>query len=396
MSSSNQENKNLQNSQLMPMYVLQPKEEEVNLLHILRVMGRRKWSIFFVTLFFTLLAFSLAFFLPKKYSSQVSLLPIKEKSGGLMDGMADQLSAIPGIGDKIGEGGGSKNKQLLGILKSRHLSEKIIEQFDLMKVIFANQWDENKKEFHSAWLGLKPVPVMEDAVKKFKDKVVDVDLEKKTGLIKIEVTLKDPKLAAQVANAMVVELQNFIEEHALTVQKRKRIFLEQEFIKNQKEILQAGKDISEFYSKFNVSSSIPKINIPTEEAENLPSIEEILKQRLNNISGDESGEKIAKKQSTSSMTQIPGQVYLEYLALNKELLNRSHMLLNQQVRYARAEEKKDELGFQIIDEAIVPFRHSFPLYKVFLPIGLGAGLLISILFIFFQEYIRKVRGSELS
>ena len=145
--------------------------------------------------------------------------------------MAASLSDMPGIGSKLGKLtgnlGGDKSREFVNILKSRTLIQAIIMKYNLMPVLFEDQWDEEKQEFHYKFPKfLSAIPVIEDGVNRFSDKIATIESEKKTGLIKITVTMKNPVLASTVANGMMLQLQEFISNNALTVEKRNRIFIE--------------------------------------------------------------------------------------------------------------------------------------------------------------------------
>ena len=89
-------------------------------------------------------------------------------------------------------------------------------------------------------------PTMEDAVKKMKEDVTTMD-DKKAKTINIAGIFKSPELVARVVNAYVEELQKFINANAFTTAKRNRIFIEGQLAENKTELLEAGKEINDFY-----------------------------------------------------------------------------------------------------------------------------------------------------
>ena len=256
MTSSPEKNLEKNNGELLqhhPSWFHQPsiynyEEEEINLLELWRTIYKRKWQILGVTFSFTLIAILTTFILPVKYTAEVTIMPLTSgKSKGGLSAMASQLGSIPllgGLTDKLSSG---KSKELVNILKSRTLSENIITRFDLLKVLFANQYDAQTDTYFKKFL--KPIPVIEDGVGKFKSKYADVETKKKTGLIKVEVTMQNPVLAASVANGMVAELQDFINNNSVTLEKRNRIFIEEQLVKNRAKLLEGGKKLSSFYGQ---------------------------------------------------------------------------------------------------------------------------------------------------
>lgn len=372
-------------------------DDEINLLDLLRVINKRKWQILFVTAAFSLIAILLTFIMPRKYTSEVTLMSISQSKKGGLSSLASQMSSIPLVGGQLGglseKLGGSKNKEILNLLKSRTLTENIINRFNLMPALYEKQWDSKKQEFHFGFPKfLKPIPVIEDGVNKFQKKFSKVSHKKKTGLIKIQVTTKDPNLSANVANGMVVELQDFINNHSLTVEKRNRIFIEEQMVKNRAKLLEAGKDLNEAYSQKRISSVVPKLSVNVGSYKKLPETFEELRKYLESYGTDLALKE--KKSKNLVVPGVPGQVYLQYLMLNRQLLESSHALLTQQYEMSKIEEAKEDLAFQIIDKARVKVRVSSP--KLFLNIGVGllGGLFIALFIAFFREYLEKARIEE--
>ena len=192
------------------------EEEEVNLLDYWKVLKKFKKKIFGITAAFTILGILSCFVLSKKYEANATIMPLTQSgSGGGLSSLISQASSIPGIGGALsglGMGGGAqKSAQLVNFLKSRTLTEKVIQQMNLMPVIFKKRWNPQTQAFvPDMWGG---VPTMEDAVKVFQKKIAKISDDKKTGLIKIQVTMKDPVLSAAVANRMLLDLQSFIEKN---------------------------------------------------------------------------------------------------------------------------------------------------------------------------------------
>jgi uncharacterized protein involved in exopolysaccharide biosynthesis len=404
MSSDHFENNHQESQRIVPPWAYPPPmvhydaqytEEEINLLDMWRVLAKRKWQILAVIFLATSLALVMSWVMPKKYTAKVALMPLtSNKGGGSLSAMAASLSNIPLLGSQLGgiseELGGGKSKELINILKSRTLSEKIINRFDLMKMIFANQYDSKTRMFYSKlWW---PVPVMEDAVKKLTKKITEVELDKKTGLIEVEVTMKDADLAERVANGMVVELQDFISNNTLTVAKRNRIFIEEQMVKTKAKLLEAGKELNQFYSQNRISSVIPEIDVDAGSYEAQPVTFEEFRQEFEALQGKQDAAE--RKVINEKVRGVPGQVYLQYLTFNRELLAKTYTLLAQQYEISKIEEAKEDLAFQVIDRARVMIRPSSPKLMLNLVIGFTGGLFVAVFAAFFLEYLQKLKAKE--
>lgn len=368
--------------------------QEINLLDYWRVFSKRKWQIIIVTFLSVFLAFGITKVMPKKFKAEVTILPITAAgSGGGGSGLASQIGAMSLFGGALGDLGklgGGKTKELVNILKSNTLTEKIVVHFDLLKVFYANQYDPNTNTFFEKFM--KPIPVLEDAVSVFKKKYSIIEEEKKSGLVKISVIMKDPQLAAQIANRMILELQDFIENNSLTVSKRNRIFLEEQLVKTRAKLIEAGKDLNQFYADNKISSVVPQIDVSAGSYALAPKAFEEFRNDLDNLNAEQGV--VEEKKEQAIIRRVPGQVYLQYLNLNRELLAKTYALLMQQYEIAKIEEAKEDLAFQVIDKAKVKIRPSSPKLMLNLLIGFAGGFSIAIFLAFFREYIQKLKEQE--
>jgi len=367
------------------------KGHEVGVLDIFKALYKKKWFIISLTSFFIALSVFVTVLMPKKYTSVVTIMSLKGNKGGGFSMLTSQLGSMSlggGLGGIAESLGGNKNKELVSILKSRTLSEQLIDRFNLLPIIFSDQWDGKSKTFHSKLI-IFPPPVLEDGVNKFRKKFTKVLRNKKTGLIKISVTMKEPELAARVANGMVVALQDFINNNSLTVEKRNRIFIEEQMVKNKGRLLKAGMELNQFYSEKKISSVIPKVNVIVGSYEGQKQTFEEFRENLEQLQVDK--ESIPKDKETYILNGVPGQVYLQYLILNQELLAKIHTLLTQQYEFSKIEEAKEDLAFQVIDKAKVKIRSSSPKLFLNLSIGIFGGFFIAALIVLLKEISGKAK-----
>ncbi len=372
-----------------PVYALEG--ENVNILDYWRVLLKRKWLILFI--FFLVMGGIFVWTLnsPKKYTSKVTLMPMSSSGGGGFAAMAAQISSLPLIGGQMGDMteklGGGKSKELVNILKSRNLSERIITRFNLMPVLFKGRYGPQ-----AASLPEEKKPILQDGIVNFQKKIVKVEADKATGLIELQVTLENPELAAHVANGMIIELQDFIQNNSLTLAKRNRIFIEEQLVKNRVELLKAGKALNQFFSNDRISSVVPELDVEVGKYEGLPKTFEEFREQFGSLSGrQEAVEKMVKSETVKG---VPGRVYLEYLTLNRELLEKIHMMLTQQYEMAKIEEAKEDLGFQVLDRAEVMVRPSSPRMILNMLIAVVLGSFLAVFFAFFVEYLHKLRQQE--
>lgn len=116
------------------------------------------------------------------------------------------LAGIPGLG-------ATQNFEPIAILESRFLTEKYVEDNQLLPTLFSRQWDASRR----AWKTSDPerVPTPWKAYEKFTKKIRRVSQDAKTGLVSISITWNDPVIAARWANGLVAMTNEVLRRHAL-------------------------------------------------------------------------------------------------------------------------------------------------------------------------------------
>src|SRR5258707_3000203 len=144
-----------------------------------------------------------------------------------MSGAAGGLGGLGGMaGDLLGLK--STSDLFVGILTSRTVQDKLIQQFDLKKLYRDRR--------------------MEDARKDLADRT-SVLVDRKSQIISITVTDKNPQRAAAMGQAYVEELDRLVAELSISSARRERIFLEGRLQGVSKDLEAAEKDFSQFASK---------------------------------------------------------------------------------------------------------------------------------------------------
>ena len=172
-----------------------------------------------------------AFAIPKRYESTTRLMPPDGQSGS---GLA-MLAAMAG---KSGLGMGSMAGDLLGmrssgalfveILRSRTVEDRIVGRFDLRKVYGDRYWADARKHLGA---------------------YTDIAEDRKSEVISIQVTDRDPRRAAQIAQAYVDELDHLVAEVSTSSARRERIFIEDRLTSVKGELDRASQEFSQFASQ---------------------------------------------------------------------------------------------------------------------------------------------------
>ena len=321
----------------------------------------------------------LAFLIPTRYEATTQLMPPDGQSGA---GMA-MLSAFAGkagagLGGIAGDLMGLKNSGALfvGVMNSRTVQDRIIDQFNLKRV-----YRDSK---------------MEDARKSLAEHT-RIGEDRKSGIITITVIDHSPERAAEMSRAYATELDRVVADVSTSSARRERVFLEERLRAVKTDLDQASKDFSQFASK-NAAIDITAQGKAMVEAaallqgqlisaeSELQGLEAIytdqnirvrslrarigeLRSQLQKLGGEKesattpAGNTAASSDSGSYPTirKLPllGVTYFDLYRKTK-IQETVFELLTQQYELAKVEEAKEIPSVKILDVAVVPTKKSFP------------------------------------
>jgi capsule polysaccharide export protein KpsE/RkpR len=174
----------------------------------------------------------LAFLIPVRFKSTARLMPPdNNQSGGLaMAAAALSGGAAGGLGGIATDMLGLKSTSdiFVGILSSRTVQDKLIQQFDLRKLYRDRRMEDARKDLAEH---------------------TDISVDRKSQIITITVTDHDPKRAAAMGQAYLEELNHLVAELSTSSARRERIFLEGRLNSVSLDLEAAEKDFSQFSSK---------------------------------------------------------------------------------------------------------------------------------------------------
>lgn len=179
---------------------LQKEDEEIDLAALWETL-RNGWRLVGATvLTCTLLAVTAAFYMTPYYRSEVLLAPADDE--GVKNGLAGLAGQFGGLADLAGIGISSGDKEeAIALLKSRTLIQQFIADKQLLPVIFYKEWDAEKKNWKSD--DTDDIPTLNEAYEVFDDRIRDVKVDKKTGLVTFSITWRDREQAAEWAEELV-------------------------------------------------------------------------------------------------------------------------------------------------------------------------------------------------
>jgi uncharacterized protein involved in exopolysaccharide biosynthesis len=158
---------------------------------------------------------------PKWYRAEVTLAPAERQPAQGLVAQFGGLASLAGV-----DIGGSDSAEPIAVLESRQFSSRFVEEFDLLHVFFADDWDSVRKAWKSD--EQEDWPDTRDAVQYLEDNVRRVTQDSKTGLVTLAIQWKDPQAAAEWANALVSRLNEQMRQTALRDSSRNVEYLESE------------------------------------------------------------------------------------------------------------------------------------------------------------------------
>ena len=201
-------------------------EEEIDLLELIRTLLQAWKTIVGITILCTGLAVAYALYAPEIFKAETLLAPAQEEKSGSSSALSQfgGLAAMAGVSIP----GDSNVEQVVATLNSRKFLRTYINHNKLIPVLFEHIWDADKQ----AWMvpSAEDEPTVQEALQSFKA-CLSVDEDKKSGLITLSISWKDPEVAAQWANDLVKQLNEQLREQAIADSQKRVGYLEQELAK---------------------------------------------------------------------------------------------------------------------------------------------------------------------
>ena len=201
-------------------------EDEIDLLELIRTLLQAWKTIVGITILCAGLAVAYALYAPEVFKSETLLAPAQEEKSGASSALSQfgGLAAMAGISIPSD----SNVEQVVATLNSRKFLRTYINQNKLIPVLFDEMWDADSQVWKVT--SVEDEPTEQKAIESFKT-CLSVDEDKKSGLITLSISWKDPEVAAQWANDLVKQLNEQLREQAIADSRKRVGYLEQELAK---------------------------------------------------------------------------------------------------------------------------------------------------------------------
>ncbi len=194
-------------------------EDAIDLREVIKTLWAGRLVILLCIVVGTAGAVSYALLATKIYRSQASLQIRDEGSAGLPSQLGG-LAALAGISVE----GQDKNREFaLAALKSRAVIQRMIEEENLLPILYADDWDATTKR----WRVRNP-PTPWKAYDLFTTSVLNVSVDKKTGILTISIEGRDPALTAAWVKKLIVRVNTFVNDATIREAEQNLTFLDQQ------------------------------------------------------------------------------------------------------------------------------------------------------------------------
>jgi len=340
--------------------------------------------------------------MPNIYTGTTRILPPQQSASAasaLLNQLGGPFGGLLGVTGGAALGLRNPNDLYIGMLKSRTVADNLISRFELDKVYGEDRLSDVRKRLER-----------ETTIGAGRD-----------GIITIEVDDKDPKRAAELANAYVDELMKLTKVLAVTEASQRRLFFERQLLQVKDNLTAAeiaarqglqkgglaqvdaqGRSMIEVTARLRAQISAKEVQIGsmrTFAAEGNPELQrtqqelEALRRELARVEGSSPIAAGGKGEASGSsgldnLGRLRDVRYYEFL----------YELLAKQYELAKIDEAKDATIIQVMDKAIEPELRSRPKRSVIVTlVSLVAGVL-GILTAFGMEGLARTfsepRGAE--
>lgn len=364
-----------------------------------------KWRRFIIKTFLitAIAALIISLIIPYKYTATATILPPnpqQEAMFGLMGfNITSNIGGMSGLTGML-PGATSISDLFAAILQSGTIRGKLIQKYDLKKVFKTKtMYDANKMLEGITKIGVTP-----------------------EGIVSVSVTWYDKKLAADIANSYVEELDRFNTETTMTTGKKYRIFMEQRLEETTDDLAGAEQALRSFQEKHRTVAleeeiisaietiaalksqiillEVKKGALSSSSQFNNPYLYDInrelreLKKQLHKI---EFGAQDTTKKTFGAGFAVPfaklPEVALEYARLVRDVEVQAaiYELLTQQYEQAKIMEMKDTPTVQILDKATPPERKTSPKRAQIVILATFFSLILGVITSFFLESFEQLK-----
>ncbi|OGC92574.1 MAG: hypothetical protein A2W25_12665 [candidate division Zixibacteria bacterium RBG_16_53_22] len=354
---------------------------EINIPELLAKLARHKKMIGGITAGAAVVSLVVSLLMTPIFRAETKILPPQQNSSSIASQLLNQMGGFASLASST-IGIKNPNEMYIGFLRSRTVYDRIIDRFGLMKLYDAKYREDARKR-------------LADTLKATSGK---------DGMIVVSVEDRDPKRAADMANAFVEEMIGVSKGLALTEAAQRRLFFEEQLKDVKLGLARAEEGIKGFQEKTgalkiddqaraviqgigNLRAQIAAREVQYKVAQTFatpqnPDLQRIeeelkgLKMELNKLE-QKGGNSPDPLMPTGRMPSV-GMEYLRKLR-DMKYNETLYELLAKQYEMAKLDEARDAAVIQIVDKAVPPERKVKPKKAIIVALSTIGGFLFSIL-----------------
>jgi tyrosine-protein kinase Etk/Wzc len=357
-------------------------DDEISLLDLLQVIVDNLRLLVLGPLVCGLAALGFSFTIAPTFTAKTQFLPPQQQQSSA----ASMLASLGALGGLAGAATGLKSPadQYIAFMKSVSVQDALIERFKLVDKYEAKL----KTDARMALTGSVRIASGKD------------------GLISVEVDDKDPKFAADLANAHVEELRNLLGKLAVTEAQQRRMFFEKQLQITKENFTKADLALK----SSGVSSSVLKTS-PASAVEAVArlkagiSVQEVKLGTMRNYLTESSPDfKQALSELASLKTQLAkaekeepaSKDASDYVARYREFKYQETLfeLFAKQFELAKVDESREGAVIQVLDIAEPPERKAKPKKAMIAVIAALASGFALLLFVFIRSALKNASQDE--
>lgn len=207
-------------------------EDEIDLLNLAKTIWSGKKLIIWIVLIFTIGTAVMSLFMTNIYTAKAVLKPTSQTQGaGRLSALASQFGGLASLAG-IAMPASASSTEMVTLLKSNILKKEIIENNQLLPVLFPDRWDKKKKNW-----GKRSVPDTWDGIRKLNN-IVTINYNIKEDIITISTDFPDPDMAAKIVNYFIITLNDHMSLEAKRVAVVNREYLGKQLLETNDPIVQ--------------------------------------------------------------------------------------------------------------------------------------------------------------
>lgn len=353
--------------------------DEISLLDLALVLAERWRTVVFVPLMAGILALAISFLIPPTFTAVTRILPPAQQQS-TSAALAAQLGSLAGLASSAA-GLRNPTDQYLALLRSRTVLDAIVQRFRLTE--------------------LYDTILLEDARKALDQRTKVFAL--KEGIVSVEVEDRDPRRAAEMANAFVEELRNLTKTLAITEAGQRRLFFEEQLTQAKENLTKA-----EIALQASGVSSTTLRAVPQSALESLARLkaqittQEIKLASMRTFMTDANPEfrvairelaalqeELWKAEQSSPVKKLGNGA--EYIAKYRDFKYHETLfdMMAKQYELARLDEAREGAVIQVVDRAMAPERKSKPRKAMIAIITTLATFVLTLLGVFMRHAWRN-------